>query len=136
MPIAERQMRKLIAVAVLIAVTIIVTFLGSFLLAQWPHQIGAAVASDITTYCGALEAYHADMGHYPHTAQGLQALLQNVGNDPKWKGPYMHNETTIRPDPWGHPYKYVTPGPNGESFVISSDGDGRPITTEMIKQNE
>ena len=78
--------------------------------------------------------YAADTGHYPSTEEGLAALLQS--SDPKWKGPYLHNETQIRPDPWGHPYKYTLGGPNGEEYVIASEGDGEAITSATIKQNK
>ena len=96
----------------------------------------SAAASDITNYSGALQMYYTDSGHYPTTEQGLAALLHNPGNEPKWKGPYLLNESQIRPDPWGHPYKYTEPGPNGEDFFIASDGDGEAITSDTVKQNK
>ena len=98
----------------------------------------AAAKSDITTFSGALQMYAADTGDYPSTEQGLQALITNVGNDPKWKGPYLHNETSIRPDPWGNQYKYTLGGPNGEDYFITSDGDGASgaITTATVKANQ
>jgi general secretion pathway protein G len=97
-------------------------------------RIGAATA-DITNFSSTLQLYYADTGNYPSSEQGLTALIQNVGNEPKWKGPYLLNQAQVPLDPWSHSYKYVQPGPNGEDFLISSDGDGEPITSDTIKNN-
>jgi general secretion pathway protein G len=123
----------------ILVVVVILAVLAAVVVPNVIKKIGegrkSAAGADITNFSSALQMYYADTGHYPTTEQGLNALLQNVGNEPKWKGPYLHNESAIRPDPWGHAYKYVEPGPNGEDFFISSDGDGEPITTETVKQN-
>jgi general secretion pathway protein G len=124
----------------ILVVVVILAVLAAVVVPNVIKKIGegriAAAKSDITNFSSALQMYYADTGHYPSTEQGLAALIQNVGNEPKWKGSYLHNESQIRPDPWGHPYKYVEPGPDGEDFLISSDGDGsQPITTQTIKLN-
>ncbi|MCC2669331.1 MAG: gspG, partial [Armatimonadetes bacterium] len=44
----------------------------------------------------------------------------------QWKGPYLNDVTTIPADPWGNPYLYNVPGPNGQDYEIISLGeDGR-----------
>jgi len=124
----------------ILVVVVILAVLAAVVVPNVIKKIGegriAAAKSDITNFGSALQMYYADTGHYPTTEQGLQALLTNVGDEPRWKGPYLHNETAIRPDPWGNPYKYVQPGPNGTDFDISSAGDGNPITTESVKNNQ
>ena len=125
----------------ILVVVVILAVLAAVVVPNVIKKIGegriAAAKSDITTFSGALQMYAADTGQYPTTEQGLPALIQNVGNDPKWKGPYLHNETTIRPDPWTHQYKYVAGGPNGEDYFITSDGDGSgSITTATVKENK
>jgi general secretion pathway protein G len=125
----------------ILVVVVILAVLAAVVVPNVIKKIGegriSAAKTDITTFGGALNVYAADTGQYPTTEQGLQALIQNVGNDPKWKGPYLQNETRIRPDPWGHPYKYVSPGPNGEDYFIISEGDGSgQITTASVKENQ
>ena len=49
-----------------------------------------------------------DVGTYPTTEQGLNALLKApTGKESKWKGPYIDK---IPEDPWGNPYQYQFPG--------------------------
>jgi len=60
---------------------------------------------------GALQLYKLDNGVYPSTEQGLKALVEkpSVGVIPKkWKvGGYLQK---LPEDPWGNPYKYLSPG--------------------------
>lgn len=52
--------------------------------------------------------YRINMGNYPTTEQGLQALMKAPsGKEKKWKGPYLKKEPL---DPWGNPYQYKYPG--------------------------
>jgi general secretion pathway protein G len=86
---------------------------------------------------GALQLYKLDNGVYPSTEQGLKALIEkpSVGVVPKkWKiGGYLPK---LPEDPWGNPYKYLSPaqgstqspgqspGLRGEYEVISLGTDG------------
>ncbi|WP_455242119.1 type II secretion system major pseudopilin GspG [Petrachloros mirabilis] len=78
---------------------------------------------------GALQLYKLDNGVYPTTEQGLKALIEkpSVGVIPKkWKiGGYLQK---LPEDPWGNPYKYLSPSPNlkGDYEVISYGTDGEP----------
>ncbi|MGB0263591.1 MAG: type II secretion system major pseudopilin GspG [Opitutales bacterium] len=55
-----------------------------------------------------LTAYKIDIGSYPSTAEGLQALIQAPANKSgSWKKPYIEELPT---DPWGNPYQYRFPG--------------------------
>ena len=124
----------------ILVVVVILAVLAAVVVPNVIKKIGegriAAAKSDITTFSGALQMYAADIGDYPTTEMGLQTLITNVENNPKWKGPYLHNEPSIRPDPWNHQYKYTQGGPNGEDYFIVSDGDGTPITTATVKANQ
>ncbi len=74
---------------------------------------------------GALQLYKLDNGVYPSTEQGLKALVEKptVGVIPKkWRpGGYLQK---IPDDPWGNPYKYISPSPHGEYEIISLGTDG------------
>ena len=136
---AARRTRAFTLIEILVVV-VILAVLAAVVVPNVIKKIGegrkAAATSDITNFSSTLQLYYADTGHYPSTEQGLAALIQNVGNEPKWKGPYLHNQAQVPLDPWSHAYKYVEPGPNGEDFIISSDGDGEPITSDTIKANK
>lgn len=70
-----------------------------------------------------LTAFRMDMGDYPSTAEGLQALAtapQSRGD--KWRGPYVA-DGKIPNDPWGEKYQYRYPGQrNKGSYDIWSKG--------------
>jgi general secretion pathway protein G len=59
-----------------------------------------------------LDAYQLDIGNYPTSGEGLQALLAPPGdlmNQTKWQGPYLEADA-IPLDPWGNYYQYAYPG--------------------------
>lgn len=61
-----------------------------------------------STIPDALDAYKDDIGDYPTTAQGLDALLREpYGIQDNWSGPYLKASTLL--DPWGNPYQYSCP---------------------------
>jgi len=91
----------------------------------------AATISDISNFMSALEMYRYDTGHYPSTRVGLSVLVRNVDGESDWKGPYLHAITEICQDPWGSEYTYTAPGRYGHPYLISSAGDGQPITSEQ-----
>ena len=73
----------------------------------------------------ALEAYKMDVGDYPSTEQGLQALRIKPEGAARWDGPYLHKD--VPPDPWNHPYIYRFPGKTpGKPEIISYGADGKP----------
>jgi general secretion pathway protein G len=71
---------------------------------------------------GALQLYSFDMGRYPTTSEGLEALLRNPGNAEAWKGPYLAKD--LPKDPWGKPYGYRCPGTHGDFDIFSFGADG------------
>jgi len=72
-----------------------------------------------------LTAYRIDMGGYPTTAEGLQALVSAPQNRAdSWKGPYIESPGGKLPmDPWQEPYLYRFPGiKNKDSYDLYSKG--------------
>jgi len=88
---------------------------------------GAAKAQ-IASFEEALDFFEADCGRYPTSAEGLEALRTAPSGVKGWKGPYMKKEIPV--DPFGTPYKYVSPGTHGAagssantaSYDLSSNG--------------
>jgi general secretion pathway protein G len=58
----------------------------------------------------ALDAYKWDMGRYPETDEGINALLQtqDEADDERYKGPYLKNDVIL--DPWNNEFGYRSPG--------------------------
>jgi len=81
--------------------------------------------SQIVLFKNSLDLYRLDMGKYPTTEQGLQALrVAPAGMEKKWDGPYLSDE--IPTDPWDHPYQYKSPSEHGEYEIICYGADNQP----------
>ena len=88
----------------------------------------------------AVERYHRDVGLYPTTAQGLNALRsrpEDLPDSANWNGPYLPRiqrvQERMMTDPWGNPYRYTRPGTNGRNFDIWSPGpDGVDNTADDV----
>ena len=72
----------------------------------------------------ALEMYKLDVGRYPSTAQGLQALVRDPGGAAGWNGPYLKSE--VPDDPWNQPYHYKYPGERGEIDIFTYGQNAAP----------
>jgi general secretion pathway protein G len=83
----------------------------------------AAAKAQIELLGQALDQLRLDIGRYPTTQEGLNALAQNPGAD-KWDGPYLKKALPM--DPWGKPYHYESPGTHGEYDLLSYGRDGAP----------
>lgn len=72
-----------------------------------------------------LVRYRIDMGDFPSTTEGLDALVTApAGKADRWKGPYVDAKGGKLPlDPWGQAYGYRYPGTrNKGSYDIFSKG--------------
>jgi len=58
----------------------------------------------------ALESYKWDMGKYPDTDEGIEALMKTKqeADDERYGGPYLENDVVL--DPWSKPFNYRSPG--------------------------
>ncbi len=72
----------------------------------------------------ALDTFRLDVGRYPTTQEGLEALRTQPGGVEKWDGPYLKKEVPL--DPWGKPYAYLSPGEHGPYDILSYGADGVP----------
>lgn len=82
-----------------------------------------AAREQIEDFSTALDNFVVDVGRYPTTQEGLNALRVKPEGVEKWKGPYLKKE--IPTDPWGHPYQYRSPGRSGGYEISSYGADGR-----------
>jgi general secretion pathway protein G len=84
----------------------------------------------IGEFDSALQLYSFDVGRFPLTAEGLEALVQNPGNLGSWKGPYL--KKSVPKDPWDKPYVYNSPGTHGDYDLYSFGADGAEGTDDDI----
>jgi len=115
----------------LIELLIVMVILGLLAALVGPRMFGkvgkskqGAAKVQIGQFAVALDMYRLDVGRYPTTEQGLEALRAAPDGAEKWEGPYVDKE--IPKDPWGHPYEYVCPGENSDYEIVSRGADGSP----------
>lgn len=77
-----------------------------------------------------LTTYRIDMGDYPSTDEGLQALYTAPADKAdRWHGPYAEGKLPL--DPWGQPYHYKCPGThNVGGYDLWSSGPDKIDGTE------
>lgn len=100
------------------------------------RQLGGARISvakqSIERLGGILDMYKLDVGAYPATQDGLQALVSKPSDVNNWNGPYVKSETAAL-DPWNHPYVYRSPSQrSGHDYDICSHGPQANSTDAMI----
>lgn len=71
----------------------------------------------------AAELFKLDVGRFPNSAEGLNALVAKPGSVTGWNGPYLR-KAEIPKDPWGREYIYASPGERHEVEITSLGADG------------
>ena len=74
--------------------------------------------TEVSNISAGLDLYKMDVGRYPTTQQGLEALMKAPEGADNWNGPYIKKTTKLN-DPWGHPYNYRSPGQYSEFDLYS-----------------
>lgn len=117
----------------ILVVIVVIGLLATLVAPNVFQHVGAArdvsARSQIEMFGAALDAYRLDSGHYPSSAQGLEALRREPLSEPRsrqWRGPYVRKEIPL--DPWDNAYIYRSPGEaNPWSFdLVSYGADGVP----------
>ncbi len=68
-----------------------------------------------------LDLYKLDIGSYPSTDQGLQALVDQPAGAANWNGPYVKGGVPV--DPWNHSFTYRTPSQRpSHDYDLCSNG--------------
>ncbi|MDF1482622.1 type II secretion system major pseudopilin GspG [Extensimonas sp. H3M7-6] len=112
----------------LLVVLAILTLLAGLVGPRVLNQLGGAKSKTASVQIAdldkALELFKLDVGRYPTTEEGLDALAKQPAGVVGWNGPYLKGG--VPTDPWGHPYRYANPGPNGGLEILSLGADGAP----------
>ena len=126
----ERRRRQ--AGFTLIEIMVVMVIIGLLMALVGPNLIGRsekaktqAAAMQIERLGTVLDTFRLDIGRYPTTQEGLQALVARPSGLERWDGPYLNKG--VPKDPWDRPYVYRSPGDGGRPYDIYSLGaDGAP----------
>ena len=129
----DRHGFTLMEVLLVLAILVI---LGTFAVTNFGKVFAGAkikaADSQLNAFKNPLSIYQMDIGTFPNSDQGLQALRvapPDLVNVNKWNGPYLG--TDIPKDPWENDYQYELVGPT--SYKVSSAGpDGQVGTDDDI----
>ena len=107
----------------LLVVMVIIGLLASLVAPRFIRQEEKAktkaARAQVEMFGTALDTFRLDVGRYPTSQEGLDALRQRPSGVERWDGPYLRKE--IPRDPWGNPYVYRSPGEQ-EPYELSSHG--------------
>lgn len=89
-------------------------------------QLGGAKTDtaelQIAELSSGLDLFYLEVGRYPTTEEGLQALVEAPPAASGWNGPYL-KKNDLPADPWGRDYRYRYPGEYGEFDLYSLGRD-------------
>ena len=112
----------------LLVVLVVLGLLAGIVAPRYFSQLGRSEAkvarAQIEGLAKALDLYRLEVGRYPSSEQGLQALVTAPSDEARWTGPYLQKK--VPDDPWGHPYIYRYPGESNEYDLLSLGKDGQP----------
>ena len=111
----------------LVVVLVILGLLAVFAAPRVLKYLGGAktdaAAIQIENLAATLDLYRLEVGRYPTSSDGLEALLEEPADARGWNGPYIKKADALI-DPWGRPYEYLSPGEQGEFDLFSRGRDG------------
>jgi len=90
------------------------------------RQLGGARVSvakqSIARIGTTLDLYKLDVGTYPTTEEGLDALVHKPSDAENWNGPYLKSDSAPK-DPWNHAFAYQSPSTrDGKEYDLCSSG--------------
>ncbi len=126
-PTLQRRRRAGFTLIELLVVLAILALLAGLVGPRVLNQLGGAKSKtaqvQIADLDKALELFKLDVGRYPSSEEGLQALVTKPASVASgWAGPYLKGSVPV--DPWGKPYEYKLEG--GAVLIQSLGADGAP----------
>jgi general secretion pathway protein G len=127
----------LLELLVVIAILgLLIGLVAPAVLRQLGNARSAVAHQSIERLSSILDMYKLDVGGYPTTEQGLDALVQQPTDVANWNGPYLKGDKTPL-DAWNHPYVYRSPSDRpGHDYDLCSKGPtGNASGDAMICNN-
>ncbi|MGH6912896.1 MAG: type II secretion system major pseudopilin GspG [Geminicoccales bacterium] len=110
----------------LLVVLVILGLLAAFAAPQVLKYLGRAKTDaagiQVQNIASILDLYRLEVGSYPSQQDGLDALLEQPVDAPRWNGPYVKRRDALM-DPWGRMYVYRFPGDHGAYDLYSLGAD-------------
>jgi general secretion pathway protein G len=119
----DRGITLIELLVVMVIIALFATLVGQRLFRNVEKARQVAAKSQIAEFETVLDTYKLDVGRYPTTEEGLQALRARPGNLENWDGPYLRKDVPL--DPWGHPYIYRFPGQHGDYDLMALGSDNQ-----------
>ena len=120
----ERGMTLIEILVVLTLIGVVLGLVGSNYLGKSEQAKAKATKIEIEQIGQALDLFKLEIGRYPTSQEGLQALVTAPAGVSNWAGPYW-KKNTVPKDPWGHDYVYQSPGTHGDYDLMSYGADGK-----------
>jgi general secretion pathway protein G len=121
----ERGFTLIELLVVLLILGMIAGLAGPQIMGYLGDSKAKAAKLQISELEGTLDLFKLDIGRYPNTTEGLQALVQAPATaGDRWHGPYL-KKNVIPKDPWNNDYQYSAPGKQGQFDIVSLGADGK-----------
>ncbi|MEO8740970.1 MAG: type II secretion system major pseudopilin GspG [Casimicrobiaceae bacterium] len=120
----SRGMTLIEILVVLVLIGVVMGIVGGNFIGQGENAKRKAAKIEIEQIGQTLDLFKLEIGRYPTSQEGLQALLTAPTGVNNWNGPYW-KKATLPKDPWGNEYKYSAPGQHGAYDIISLGSDGK-----------
>ena len=121
---AETGMTLIEILVVLVLIGIVLGIVGGNFIGRGEKAKGDAAKIEIGQIGQALDLFKLEVGRYPTSQEGLQALISAPAGLTNWNGPYW-KKSTVPKDPWGNEYKYVSPAQSAPYEISSLGADGK-----------
>jgi general secretion pathway protein G len=108
---------------VMVIIAMFATLVGQRLFRNVERARQTTAKAQIGEFESVLDAFRLDVGRYPNTEEGLQALRTRPGTLERWDGPYLNKDVPV--DPWSHSYVYRCPGQHGDYDLYSFGADAQ-----------
>jgi general secretion pathway protein G len=119
----DRGITLIELVVVMVIIALFATLVGQRVFRNVDKANQTAAKEQIALLEGALDIFRLDVGRYPTTEEGLQALQVKPANVEGWDGPYLKSDVPL--DPWHHAYVYRCPGQHGDYDLMALGLDGQ-----------
>jgi len=116
---SQRGFTLIELLVVMIILGLLATLVGPRIFKNVSKSKLKTAKTQISLFENALAQFKLDIGRFPNTSEGLNALRSKGGIE-KWDGPYMTKQ--IPKDPWDRSYIYNSPGEGGRPYDIISYG--------------